>query len=116
MFTPTLYYDTGQEATIVLETEYRDAYNVLLDPIDPVLAGVLGPDMIALDGFPVPLERLGEEVGTFFTKFLLPVGITAVGTYIAIVRWVEPVELIEHKRTYTIVVGVPFGNASVVGV
>jgi len=113
--TPTLYYDTGQDCTIVLDVNYRDGYGLLLDPIEPILEGIIGPDMIALPDFPINLQRLGDQIGVFFAKFELPVGVTSVGTYLAVVKWVEPIVLLEHKKVYTIVVGIPFGNASVVG-
>lgn len=113
--TPTLYYDTGQDCTIVLDTNYRDGYGVIIDPINPTLEGVIGPNMVSLEDFPINMERLGDQVGIFFAKFTLPVGVTSVGTYLAIVKWVEPIVLLEHKKAYTIVVGIPFGNASVVG-
>jgi hypothetical protein len=116
MATPTLYYDSGQEATVTLETDYRDGYGALIDPLTPVVAGVLLPDMTAMDGFPIDMTRVGNEVGTFYAKFWMPTGLTSVGTYLCIVRWVDPLTMYERKQTYQIVIGVPFGNASVVGV
>ncbi len=116
MVTPTLYYDAGQEATVTLETDYRDGYGTSIDPLTPIVAGVFMPDMTAMDGFPIDMVRLGTEVGTFIAKFWMPTGLTAVGTYLCIVRWVDPTTMFEHKQTYSIVVGVPFGNATVVGI
>jgi hypothetical protein len=116
MFTPALYYDAGQIATAVLETDYRDGYGIPLDPISPVVAGVFDPNLAAISGFPQDMTRLGILDGVFLAKFYLPNGLTAVGTYLCLVRWVNPITMYSEKRVYPIIVGVPFGNASAVGV
>jgi len=116
-FSPVLYYDSGQLCTLTLDEDYRDGYGGRLDPITPQIVGVVGPDMLALDGFPMAMTRLGDEVGIFVGRFYLPEGLSTVGTYIAVIKWVDPISpQYQRSRTVSIVVGVPFGNASVVGV
>jgi len=116
-FTPVLYYDSGQLCTLILDEDYRDGYGIRLDPVNPQIAGVVNPNMAALDGFPITMTRLGSEVGIFVGRFYLPEGLSTVGTYVAVIKWVDPVSpQYQRSRTVPIIVGVPFGNASVVGV
>jgi len=115
VYSPVIYYDAGQVATIVLDTEaVPDGYAI--DPINPVVAGVFKPDLTSMSGFPQNMTRLGNEVGTFIARFQLPSGTSAVGTYLVVVKWVDPQTRYERHRTYSLVVGVPFGANSVVGV
>ncbi len=114
VFSPVMYYDAGQVATIVLDTESADGYAI--DPINPEVSGVFNPNLISLSGFPLPMSRLGNEVGTFIARFQLPSGLSAVGTYLCVVKWVDSQTRYQRHRTYSIVVGVPFGGMSVVGV
>ncbi|HUU88076.1 MAG TPA: hypothetical protein VMX17_10030 [Candidatus Glassbacteria bacterium] len=116
-FTPVLYYDSGQLCTFILDEDYRDGYGTRLDPVSPQIVGVLDPTMTALDGFPITMTRLGSEVGIFVGRFYLPEGLSKVGTYVGVIKWVDPVSpQYQRSKTVSIVVGVPFGNASVVGV
>ncbi|HUU87443.1 MAG TPA: hypothetical protein VMX17_06785 [Candidatus Glassbacteria bacterium] len=116
-FTPVLYYDSGQLCTLILDEDYRDGYGIRQDPVTPVVEGVLDPNMVALDGFPITMTRLGSEQGIFVGRFYLPEGLSTVGTYVAVVKWVDPISpQYQRSKTYSVVVGVPFGNASVVGV
>jgi len=115
VFSPVMYYDSGMVATIVLDTEaVPDGYAI--DPINPIVAGVFKPDLTAMAGFPQNMTRLANEVGTFLARFQLPSGTSAVGTYLVVVQWVDPQTRFQRHRTYSIVVGVPFGANAVVGV
>lgn len=111
--TPTLYYNAGQIATIVLDTESVDGYAI--DPINPRVEGVIGPDLVSLAGFPVSLVRLGNEVGTFIARLQLPSTLNGLGTYLCLVKWVDPESSYLRHKTYTIIVGINFGAASAVG-
>ena len=116
-YTPAMYYDSGQLCTLILDEDYRDGYGTRVDPTSPTIDGVVGPDMVALDGFPMNMTRLGSEVGIFVGRFYLPSGLNQVGTYVAVIKWVDPVSpFYQRSKTVSIVVGVPFGNSSVVGV
>jgi len=115
VFSPVMYYDQAQLATIVLDTEaVPDGYAI--DPITPVVAGIFKPDLTSMAGYPQSMTRLGNEVGTFIARFQLPSGTDAIGTYIVVVKWVDPQTRYEKHRSYSLVVGVPFGANSVVGV
>ena len=111
--TPTLYYNAGQIATIVLDTESVDGYAI--DPIIPRVEGVIGPDLVSLAGFPVSMVRLGNEVGTFICRLQLPSTLNALGTYLCLVKWVDPESHYLRHKTYTIIIGINFGAASAVG-
>jgi len=113
IYSPTLYYNASQIATIVLDVESIDGYAI--DPINPIVAGVFDPNLISLDGFPVAMTRLGSEIGSFICRFQLPGGIGALGTYLAIVKWVDAETSYQHHRTYSIIIGANSGSGSAVG-
>lgn len=115
-YNPTLYYDSGQEVTVLLEVDYRDGYGVRLDPITPVVAGVIKPSMINMDGFPISMSRVGLQVGLFYAKFYLPDGLDVRGTYLAVVEWINPLTMYQERQTYNILVGFSFGVVNAIGV
>jgi hypothetical protein len=113
VFSPTAYYNAGMLATITLTTESVDGYAI--DPINPEIAGVFDPNLQSLSGFPIAMSRLGNEVGSFIARFRIPTGLESVGTYLVVVKWVDAESNYERHRIYSLVVGVPFGSNSVIG-
>jgi hypothetical protein len=114
VYSPVMYYSAGQIVTIVLDTEATpDGYAI--DPINPIVAGVFKPDFTSMDGFPQDMTRLGNETGTFIARFRLPSGVETIGTYLIVVKWVDPQTRYTRHRTYSVVVGAPFGTNSIAG-
>jgi hypothetical protein len=114
VFSPAMYYNAGMLAVITLSTERADGYP--LDPINPEVAGVFDPNLQSLAGFPVAMSRLGNEVGSFIARFRIPSGLNSIGTYLVIVKYVDAETNYERHRIHAVIVGVPFGSNSVIGV
>ena len=115
VFSPVMYYNSNMIATIILNVESSDGY-AMDPPESPVVKGVFKPDLVAMDGFPQNMTRLGILTGAFISQFQLPAGLSSIGTYIVVVSYVDPSTKYERQVLYSLIVGVPFGNNSVVGV
>ena len=97
-----LYYDLGQIATIVLETKSSSGNSI--DPISPIISALYTPKSTKINGFPLEMTKLGSEDGIFIAKITLPKEPKDAGTYLCIVKWINPETKDENKSIYTIIV------------
>lgn len=110
-----MYYDSGQVASVLLQITSPDGYAIDSYSI-PQVIGVFKPDLTEMTGFPVNMSRLGTLTGAYIARFQLPSGLTSVGTYIAVVKYVDAITRYEIQSLHQIVVGTTLGANSVVGV
>lgn len=105
-----LSYHPGQTATVILSVfnsngELADGYGT------PEVTSILFPTGAAASG--LPLEMTSLATGLYKSQFALPTGLTAVGTYVVVVSYVDPDTLEPKNEVTEIVVSAPFGNFSV---
>jgi len=112
----TLSYFPGQTATIFLEVldgygeradSYVDGYVDGYEGI-PVITRLVFPDLTLAEGYPTIMTKL--DVGLYYYQFVLPVGATAVGSYLVDISYINPTTLYTNTALYQIAVNAPFGN------
>lgn len=83
---PILYYEAGQVATIVLESQLEN--NTYPELYDVNIESVIGPDMRMIKGFPAVMHKLSpNHLGVYVARFKLPTGNSACGTYLCHIKW-----------------------------
>jgi len=113
--TTQLYYFPGQKATIFLETldsnlQRADGYLPYDGYMTPVITRVVFPDLSLAAGFPQSMVKL--DTGLYYFQFTLPVGATAVGSYLVDVTYNGPGTSNFYTKIYQLIVNAPFGNYS----
>ena len=108
----TLNATPGQ--SIYLIAEVTDGYyQTRIDaPSEPTLDFILKPDGTTISGYPANTTKIAT--GLYRIAVTMPTGSTAVGTYIASLHWLYPLDVsIIQFLTYVVNVTLPFGNSSI---
>jgi hypothetical protein len=117
--TTVLNYSPGQQATIVFQTlnalgersdGYNDGYGMPSGPL-PQITRIIFPNLSLAAGYPQYFTRL--DVGLFMAQFTLPIGASAVGTYIVDILFNNPDTGLYENDLVQVLVSAPFGNFSV---
>lgn len=104
-----LFHSPGQQVTIVLET--LDGYQRADSSTIPSVYRIIFPSLSLAAGYPLNMTKI--SAGLYVFTFALPVGATAVGSYIVDVVWTDPATGNPAQTYYQIVVTAPSGNYSV---
>ena len=108
--TQVFYHSPGQSVTIVLETlavtgSREDS------PALPVIDRIILPSLTLAANYPQVMTKL--DTGLYYYKFALPTGVSAVGTYIVDVSYVDPAISALKNVAYQVVVTAIAGNFGV---
>jgi len=107
----SILYSPGQTATLTLTC--LDGYGSLADAaVLPNVKAIYFPNSTLAVGFPAAMTKLSTGIYTY--KFKLPIGASAVGTYIAVMEFTMDGTLLRNE-TIDLLVQVPFGNFSITG-
>ena len=113
-----LTYFPGQEVTIFLDTKldgYLADANYFIYPIDgynsPVISRIYTPTLTLSINYPQPLIKI--DTGLYYYKFRLPVGATAVGSYLVDIAFRRPSDNNLQSSMCQIICAAPFGLYSV---
>jgi hypothetical protein len=113
-----LVYTPGQTATIIQQILTADGYRA--DGYSfagsgpngfPVIARIVFPNLTLAAGYPAAMTKL--DTGLYYSKFILPTGSSAVGTYLVDGYWYNPTTLKLQQMVAEVVVTAPFGQYSV---
>lgn len=99
----------GQQCTVFLET--LDGYQRADSNVMPTVVQILFPNLSAAAGYPQPFTRISTGLYTF--AFTLPIGATAVGSYLVDVTWNDPDTGLPAQTYYQVIVSAPRGNYNV---
>jgi hypothetical protein len=104
-----LNFFPGQKASFFLET--KDGYGTRVDsPSIPFVSRIIFPSLTLAAGYPQPMVKL--DTGLYYYEFILPSGAVAVGSYLADVSYINPVNNAVNSEIYQIIVSAPYGNYS----
>lgn len=105
--TQILYYNPGQQVTIVLET--LDLNGARADGyIAPIVERIILPGLTLASGYPQPMNRI--DVGLYYFQFILPFGAISIGSYIVDVLYENPAIGMMTSMAYQVVVNAVTGN------
>lgn len=107
----SIFANPGQAIRLVIETKNSDGYRV--DGYTPTVDSVYFPNGSAASGYPASMTAL--ETGLYYRSVTLPIGSTALGTFIASCSWTHPTTAIKQYEVFLIQVAMPFGNSNVIG-
>lgn len=110
MKTTVLYYSPGQKATIFLDT--LDGYGIRADGYTPSVTRVIFPDLSLAADFPQAMIKL--DTGLYYFQFTLPIGATAIGSYLVDVTYNVPHTVTYLQTLYQMVVTAPYGIYSAI--
>src|SRR5271170_4813457 len=105
--TQILYYNPGQQVTIVLET--LDINGARADGyVAPVVERIILPGLTLACGYPQPMIRI--DVGLYYFQFVLPSGAVSIGTYIVDIMYENPAINAITSMAYQVIVNAVTGN------
>lgn len=105
--TTILNHTPGQRVTFF--QEIKDGYGVRTDDgYIPVVTRIVTPTFTLASGYPQVMIRL--DTGLYYFQFTIPSGAASVGSYLADVAYLNPVNGRIINDIFQIVVTAPFGN------
>ena len=107
----TVAFSSNPGQTIILSAHTLDGYGDRVDGYVPMVDSVYFPDGSAASGYPTNMSKV--SAGFYKHGLTLPSGSSALGTYTASVKWVDPVTGNLKWEIYLIHVALPFGNSTV---
>jgi len=97
----------GEQVTFFLEL--KDGYGVRIDSVTlPVVSRIVLPSLNLAANYPQGMIKISD--GLYYYKFTLPIGASAVGSYLAEVEYTNPTNNILNIESYHIIVSAPYGN------
>lgn len=106
--TSYIFANPGQVVRLIVQT--TDGYGNRNDGYIPIVNNIYFPDLSTVVGYPLPMAKL--EKGLYISGLQLPIGQTALGTYIVNIYW-QDTSGNSHWEVFSINVARPFGNAVV---
>jgi hypothetical protein len=104
--------------TIVIDDHlfgYADGYTATADGYSilvlPAVSRLVFPDLTLAEGYPAAMTRL--DVGLYYYQFILPIGATAVGSYLIDIAYTNPSAMYANTSLYQIQCNSPYGIYSV---
>jgi len=96
---------------VIITTQVMDASAERIDGYVPQIDYIIDPTSVMFTGYPVAMIRMAE--GVYSSNVDIPVGISAVGTYIVSVSYNRPGTILTQYEVFLINVALAFGNSSV---
>jgi hypothetical protein len=97
------YYNLGDTATIILEL--HNEIGEIVEPLRPVIYALFSPQLKPIQGFPIPMIKLTDDISVYVAQIKIPSDPKAVGTYLCVIRWNDCKTNIICQKTEKIIIG-----------